>query len=186
MWKERYASVEVVLLASEGCSLPWKCSEFHARKKVTSLELSFASMKESLCYFHESVFYFHGSCCAFREVGLPPSFRGSGGLLTLHRPLRRAKYISALCGWEQGDTREMSYLGVEVPGGSRVVGKLVGYPMEAESIEAHKTSVKLNPTLVEVKLLPCNLMMKASVEVAGRFYGIYYLVPWEQIQLPRK
>ena len=62
---------------------------------------------------------------------------------------------------------------VRVPSGSRAVGETVGYAMEADFMEAYTTSVEMNSIFLWKYF--------ASVEVAGRFHGIYCSLPWKSI-----
>lgn len=57
------------------------------------------------------------------------------------------------------------------------------YPMEADSIEARTTPIVANSTSMESHFLPCKLV-KASMEVGGRFDGSLYQLPWKCNLLP--
>lgn len=69
---------------------------------------------------------------------------------------------------------------IKVPGESSVYqrGGGVETPTEADYMEAHTTSMDVDPTFMEVHLLPCTLM-KASMEVSTRFHGRFNQIPWK-------
>ena len=60
---------------------------------------------------------------------------------------------------------------VKVPSGSRAVGKLVEYFMEVAPMEAYTTSMRVNPTYMEVRCLSWK-SIKPYREVAGRLESI--------------
>lgn len=68
-----------------------------------------------------------------------------------------------------------------------------GLIVVADSMDDYTTSMEVNQTFIGI--LPWKLI-KASIDIAGRFHGIYFLLPWNppslevvyfmQILLPRK
>lgn len=92
----------------------------------------------------------------------------------------RANYFSAPCGSRVQNGKDP--LGGREQG-TRGIGGI--YPIGTNYMEAYITSMKVNPTL-NGSIINCFLpwkMMKASMEVAGRFHGIAIFLE-VKIQLP--